>query len=255
MGTPGWEGSRQEDSCFLDFLWFSHLCSSRLLSQHSTLGLTRGCSNVPLPAGHLKAAGKHLQMPSKTTLLHLSVTTAEHQASSGSKPLISRSNPHPRGRTAGMSVGTASAQAAHPKALVLLSWGTPVLMRHLSRDMDIPCHQTGPRSAGMHLWQLWDDDTLLSSSLPPSPEPPQRVCPPSHEASLTEESLLLTHPSFPLFSSNTSDHPVPGQSTSVGGVDLDPCCTQHPVQALTRTSSHKFAELLPPPLFHSPDPQ
>lgn len=203
----------------------------------------------------LLGTSKQQENTSKCPAKPRSCTSCHHSRAPGQQPLISRSNPHPRGRTAGMSVGTASAQAAHPKALVLLSWGTPVLMRHLSRDMDIPCHQTGPRSAGMHLWQLWDDDTLLSSSLPPSPEPPQRVCPPSHEASLTEESLLLTHPSFPLFSSNTSDHPVPGQSTSVGGVDLDPCCTQHPVQALTRTSSHKFAELLPPPLFHSPDPQ
>lgn len=158
--------------------------------------------------------------------LHVSVTTAEHRAGSGSKPFISKSNPCSRGRTAGMS----SAQwewnlhGLHIPKPTCPSPGAHLYWQGTCQGTQTSlATRAAPSSTGMHPWQLWDDGTVVSS-LPPSPETPPRgrICPPSHEASLTEESLLLTHPSFPLFSSNTSDHPVPGQSTSIRAVDQDP---------------------------------
>lgn len=97
--------------------------------------------------------------PRQNTLLHPSAAKAERRAGGGSTPLISKSHPCSRGRTAGMSPAQ---WEWHPHRLHIpkpTCWGTPVLMRHLPRDVDIPGHQTGSQLFG-------DDDTSLSS-LPP----------------------------------------------------------------------------------------
>lgn len=225
MGTPGWEGSRQEDSCFLHFRWFSHalLLLAPAMAQH-VLGLTRGCSNVPLPAGPTAPTSNQQENPSKcpgkATLLHLSVTTAEHwqwqQAINfQEQSLLTGQDSRNAIGTVGMAP-TSQSPCAPLLGHTCIDKAAVKGHRHpLPPDQLLALLRCTYGSSGMVTH-------CCPPSLSPEPSPRARICPPSHEASLTEESLLLTHPSFPLFSSNTSDHPVPGQSTSIRGVDQDP---------------------------------
>lgn len=105
-------------------------CSSQLLPWHSTNGTDQGMQQCPTACrancSHLKPAGKHLQMPRQN---HTPAPLCHHSRALA----VAASHKFPRAiqrqdsRNVTSTVGMASAQAAHTKAHVLLSWGTPVL--------------------------------------------------------------------------------------------------------------------------------
>lgn len=193
-------------------------CSSRLLPWHSTNGTDQGMQQCPTACrancSHLKPAGKHLQMPRQN---HTPAPLCHH----GRALAVAASHKFPRA----IPAPEAGQQECHQHSGNGICTGCTYqsscapLLGHTCIDTcqgtwTPPATRPAPSSSGMHPRQLWGDDTWLSSFPAESHLPGAGFVP-----SLREESLLLTHPSFPLFSSNTSDHPVPGQSTSIRGVD------------------------------------
>lgn len=142
-------------------------CSAPPGSCHGTaqLGLTGACSNVPLPAGPTAPTSNQQENTSNAPAKHTPAPLCRQSRAPSRRWQHAINFQEPSllqgqdSRNVASTVGMASAQAAHPKAHVPLCWGTPVLTRHLPRDVDIPGHQTGS--------QLYRDDDTSLSSLPP----------------------------------------------------------------------------------------